>query len=89
MGSYRCSRALFPLQTEALQSNATENSPAENSQLKTFYSAIANSEKRHYQLFLQLAELYFPPQIIQDRFIELLDIEADIVAKLPIQPKLH
>lgn len=57
--------------------------------LKTFYSAIANSEKRHYELFLLLAKRYFPETVIDQRFSELLDIEARIVAALPIRARLH
>jgi tRNA 2-(methylsulfanyl)-N6-isopentenyladenosine37 hydroxylase len=57
--------------------------------LKTFYSAIANSEKRHYELFLQLGKRYFPESVIDQRFSELLDIEARIVAALPVRARLH
>ena len=61
----------------------------EEGQLKQMYKAIANSEKRHYQQFLDLAKLYFPAEMVEARADEMLDFEADIVRNLPIQAKLH
>jgi len=40
-------------------------------------------------LFLQLAGVYLDQQVIATRWDELLEIEADIVAALPIQAALH
>ncbi len=57
--------------------------------LKKFYQSIARSEERHYQLFLNLAGRYLDAQVIAARWEELLDIEAGIVAALPIQAALH
>ena len=57
--------------------------------LKKFYQSIARSEERHYELFLRLAGVYLDQQVIAARWDELLDIEADIVAALPIQAALH
>ena len=57
--------------------------------LKKFYQSIARSEERHYELFLQLAGVYLDQQTIAARWDELLDIEASIVADLPIQAALH
>lgn len=57
--------------------------------LKQMYKAIANSEKRHYQEFIELAELYFDKQEVAKRADELLDIEAEIVKGLPFRAKLH
>ncbi len=59
------------------------------SRLKSMYKAIANSEKRHYSLFIELAEEYFDANEVAARADELLDIEAEIVKALPIQAKLH
>ncbi|CAA0083281.1 Uncharacterised protein [BD1-7 clade bacterium] len=61
----------------------------EPGQLKQMYKAIASSEKRHFTLFCELAELYFPHDVVQARLDTLLDAEAEITASLPIQPKLH
>lgn len=57
--------------------------------LKTFYRSIARSEERHYELFLELAGIYLDHDEIAERWQELLDIEAGIVAALPIRPALH
>jgi len=57
--------------------------------LKKFYQSIARSEERHYELFLQLASKYLEADMISQRWDQLLDIEADIVASLPIQAALH
>ncbi len=57
--------------------------------LKKFYQSIARSEERHYELFLDLAGKYLDAQVIAPRWDELLDIEAGIVAALPIRAALH
>ena len=57
--------------------------------LKKFYLSIARSEERHYELFLNLAGKYLNTRVIAARWDELLDIEAGIVASLPIQAALH
>ena len=57
--------------------------------LQKFYQSIARSEARHFELFLQLAQRYLPAPVIEQRWDELLDIEADLVAGLPVQAALH
>ena len=57
--------------------------------IKKFYQSIARSEQRHYTLFLDLARQYLPGGVIDARWDELLDIEADIVRSLPIRARLH
>ena len=57
--------------------------------LKRFYQSIARSEERHHQLFLDLAAEYFPVQTVEQRWDELLDFEAEIVATLPLRAALH
>jgi len=69
----------FALVAEALEDQA----------LKKFYQSIARSEERHYELFLELAKKYIDSGIVDQRWNELLDIEADIVRGLPIQAALH
>jgi tRNA 2-(methylsulfanyl)-N6-isopentenyladenosine37 hydroxylase len=68
----------------ALVGDALEEGP-----LKRFYRSIARSEERHYELFLELAEKYIARPTIEQRWHELLDIEADIVARLPLRAALH
>ena len=57
--------------------------------LKKFYQSIARSEERHFELFLHLAERYLDTGAIEQRWDELLDIEAALVASLPIRAALH
>ncbi len=57
--------------------------------LKKFYRNIAASEAKHDTLFEDLACLYFPKETVNQRLDELLDIEAGIVAQLPIKSALH
>ena len=57
--------------------------------LKKFYRSIARSEARHYALFLRLARTYLDHDAVQQRWHELLDIERNIVAAMPIRPALH
>ncbi len=61
----------------------------EEGRLKNMYKAIANSEKRHYSLFIELAELYFDKALVQQRAEELLDAEHEIMLAQPIHAKLH
>jgi tRNA-(ms[2]io[6]A)-hydroxylase len=68
----------------ALVAEALEPGP-----LKKFYQSIARSEERHYELFLTLAQHYFDRDMIAQRWDELLDIEAGIVADLPLRAALH
>lgn len=58
-------------------------------ELKRFYEAITRSEQGHEELFLQLAELYFDPEMVNQRLGELLEAEAAIVRELPIRLALH
>ncbi len=57
--------------------------------IKRFYQSIARSEERHYTLFLELAAMYFSKEAIEQRWSELLDIEAAIVERLPLRAALH
>lgn len=68
----------------ALVANALEAGP-----LKQFYQSIARSEERHFELFLNLARRYLDAGDIDARWSELLDIEAGIVASLPLRAALH
>jgi tRNA-(ms[2]io[6]A)-hydroxylase len=68
----------------ALVAGALESGP-----LKNFYQSIARSEERHFELFLDLAKMYLDPHSVAQRWHELLDIEAAIVARLPLRAALH
>ncbi len=57
--------------------------------LKDFYVRLANAEHRHYTLFMRLAHRYFESDMVTARLNELLDIEADIVRRLPLRAAVH
>lgn len=57
--------------------------------LKKFYLAITESESRHENLFIKLANIYFPKKEVDARLDELLDEEAKICEALPIIAALH
>ena len=61
----------------------------EDPALKRFYQSISSSESRHALLFTDLANLYFSQNDIQSRLEELLNLEAKIVAGLPLRAALH
>ncbi len=61
----------------------------EEPSLKRFYQSIAASEERHHWLFIDLSERYFDSTTIIQRLDELLDLEAQITAALPIRAALH
>ncbi|WP_373047043.1 tRNA-(ms[2]io[6]A)-hydroxylase [Vulgatibacter sp.] len=58
-------------------------------ELRHFYRRLARAEAGHYTLFVDLAELYDEPARVQARLAELAEVEAQLVARLPIQPRIH
>jgi tRNA-(ms[2]io[6]A)-hydroxylase len=56
---------------------------------KDFYQAIAKSEEKHKNLFIELAYEYFDKAEVDQRLAEVLDIEADICSALPFRAALH
>lgn len=57
--------------------------------LKNFYEAITASEERHWLLFVDLAQDFYPKAQVFERLIELSELENDVIHTLPIQPALH
>ena len=57
--------------------------------LKNFYQGITDSESRHYQLFLRLAESHCDQTLIAERLETLLDQEGKILLALPFRAALH
>jgi tRNA-(ms[2]io[6]A)-hydroxylase len=56
---------------------------------KDFYVAIAKSEEKHKNLFVELAYEYFDKAEVDERLEEVLIEEARICAGLPIRAVLH
>jgi tRNA-(ms[2]io[6]A)-hydroxylase len=57
--------------------------------LKNFYIAISRSESRHLDMMVDLALLYFDKEVVEQRLQHLIEVEADIVASLPLRAALH
>ncbi|AWB65355.1 tRNA-(ms[2]io[6]A)-hydroxylase [Saccharobesus litoralis] len=56
---------------------------------KDFYVAIAKSEEKHKNLFVELALEYFEESMVYERLDEILEAEAKICADLPYRAALH
>jgi tRNA-(ms[2]io[6]A)-hydroxylase len=56
---------------------------------KDFYVAIAKSEEKHKNLFVELGYEYFDKDIIDARLVEILEAEAEICKKIPFTAALH
>jgi tRNA-(ms[2]io[6]A)-hydroxylase len=57
--------------------------------MRRFYRRFAQSEARHFRLFLDLADEFFEPHDNSARLAALRDIEAAIVRVLPARAALH
>ena len=69
----------------ALIADNLDSDPA----LARFYRTIAISEKRHWELFIDLAIKYFDEQVVIERFNELTEREAQVIKTLPLRAALH
>jgi tRNA-(ms[2]io[6]A)-hydroxylase len=56
---------------------------------KDFYVAIAKSEEKHKNLFVELAYEYFDKEEVDTRLEELLIAEAKICESIPFTAALH
>lgn len=61
----------------------------EEPSLRAFYEELVRSESRHHAVYLRLARLYFPAQEVATRLDHFLQVEAEVVARLPLRPALH
>ncbi|MPZ73572.1 MAG: tRNA-(ms[2]io[6]A)-hydroxylase [Nitriliruptorales bacterium] len=57
--------------------------------LGVFYAELARSEAGHYRLFVELAAQECPGEDVQARLARLADAEADIIASLPHEARIH
>lgn len=58
-------------------------------EIRAFYRQIADSEKRHQCLFLEMAKLFFKDEEIDQRLEELLLTESKIIRDLPLRSAVH
>ena len=56
---------------------------------KHFYQAITQSEAKHSDVFFELAKNHFATGEIDSRLSELLRLESEICARLPLRAALH
>lgn len=75
----------FAMLSKRLETH-TDESKAE---LAPMYRELAASDSKHRKDFYEIADLYFPDEVIEPRLDELLDIEAGIVDDLPVRAALH
>ena len=61
----------------------------EEPEIKRFYKVLWASEAKHGNIFVELGLHYFSKEDMYGRLNELLDLEAEIVDKLPIRAALH
>ena len=61
----------------------------EDQELKKFYSNLYIPEKEHVDIFLQLAERYFPTEDVESRLEEILIKEGEVIEYLPWRPAIH
>ena len=61
----------------------------EDAALQEFYAALATAEGGHARLFVDLAKEYGGSADVDARLDELTLAEAEIVARLPIEPRIH
>lgn len=59
------------------------------SELAQFFRRLESSEAGHAALFVHLAETRFGSEITRARLDQMADAESEIVARLPIAPRIH
>jgi len=57
--------------------------------LARFYQQLSEAEARHADMFRELAAVYDEREAVEERLSVLARAEADIVAKLPLLPRIH
>jgi tRNA-(ms[2]io[6]A)-hydroxylase len=57
--------------------------------LRDLYRKLAISEAGHERLFVQLSEVVAGQAAAHGRLAELADVEARVVAALPLEPRIH
>lgn len=57
--------------------------------LSDFYRTLWGSEHGHYRLFLSLAQDLREPEVVEARWSQMLDCEADIIVRQSPGPRLH
>jgi tRNA-(ms[2]io[6]A)-hydroxylase len=58
-------------------------------ELRAMYKDLFVTESRHHTTFVNLAGNYAPRDEVKARLAELSTLEAEIVARLPVAPRMH
>lgn len=58
-------------------------------ELGRLYSGLLAAEARHFRRYVELAELYFDPSVVQARLAELAIHEAAVIGSVQVEPRLH
>lgn len=61
----------------------------EDDELRALYKELSVTESQHHTQFVNLAFNYAPREDVKARLAELSTAEAEIVARLPISPRMH
>jgi tRNA-(ms[2]io[6]A)-hydroxylase len=61
----------------------------DEAELAKFYAQLAQAERGHATLFVDLAREYDDPQAVESRLEAMAQAEAEIVAGLPVEPRIH
>jgi len=67
---------------------ATATGP-ESENLAQTYENLARSESGHAATFLDLATRYFEPNLVEKELARRLDLEAEILAEIPVRARMH
>jgi tRNA-(ms[2]io[6]A)-hydroxylase len=57
--------------------------------LKLFYERLTRAEKHHQSFFIEMAQLFFAPEVVTERLSELLEKEAEAIRNVPYRSALH
>lgn len=58
-------------------------------ELGTFYLRLADAEGRHWEMFRDLAFAEGPVGLVEKRLDAMAEAEGEIVASLPVKPRMH
>lgn len=58
-------------------------------ELRRFYENFAREEAQHFPLFVSTAKLYYPESLVDETLDQMLSIEAEVLARLPVRATVH
>ena len=62
---------------------------AEDEELAGLYRGLWRSEQGHYEEFLAIAREFFDAEMVEQRWEEMLSLEAEILARQDFWPGMH